>query len=157
MLDKYDILSYNEYNLFICLYNEGSEGDFLMDSTNQRTKFCKYCGAKIAEQAVICPSCGGQVEELRNMQQPNIVINNSNTNTNANVNNNAGRVYCGRVCNKWVAFFLCLFLGYIGAHKFYEGKTGRGILYLLTGGLIGIGWLIDIFVLLCKPNPYYVR
>lgn len=24
--------------------------------------------------------------------------------------------------NKWVAFFLCLFLGYLGVHKFYEGR-----------------------------------
>ncbi len=31
-----------------------------------------------------------------------------------------------------------------------------GILYLLTWGIFGIGWIIDIFVLLFKPNPYYV-
>lgn len=62
-----------------------------------------------------------------------------------------------RVKNKWVSFLLCLFLGYLGAHKFYEGKVGMGILYLFTGGLFGIGWFIDCIVLLCKPNPYYVR
>ena len=58
--------------------------------------------------------------------------------------------------SKWTAFFLCLFLGGIGAHKFYEGKILLGIVYLLTGGLFGIGWIIDFFVLLFKPNPYYV-
>ena len=58
--------------------------------------------------------------------------------------------------DKWVAFFLCLFLGYFGAHKFYEGKSSMGILYLCTVGLFGIGWFVDIIVLLCKPNPYYV-
>ena len=57
--------------------------------------------------------------------------------------------------NKWVAFFLCFFLGYLGIHKFYEERILLGIVYLLTGGLFGIGWLIDIFVLLFKPNPYY--
>ena len=62
----------------------------------------------------------------------------------------------GLIRNKWTAFFLCLFLGFIGAHKFYEGKTGMGILYLLTLGLFGIGWFIDFIVLLFKPNPYYV-
>lgn len=58
--------------------------------------------------------------------------------------------------DKWVAFLLCLFLGGIGAHKFYEGRIGVGIIYLITGGLFGIGWLIDLFVILGKPNPYYV-
>lgn len=58
--------------------------------------------------------------------------------------------------NKWVAFFLCLFLGVFGIHKFYEGKKGMGILYLFTLGLFGLGWLIDLIVLLFKPNPYYV-
>lgn len=33
--------------------------------TPTRTKFCKYCGAKIPEQAVICTHCGGQVEKLK--------------------------------------------------------------------------------------------
>ena len=58
--------------------------------------------------------------------------------------------------NKWVAFLLCLFLGYFGAHKFYEGRIGMGILYLFTFGLFGIRWLIDLIILLTKPNPYYV-
>jgi TM2 domain-containing membrane protein YozV len=44
----------------------------------------------------------------------------------------------------------------LGAHKFYEGKTGMGILYILTGGLFYIGVIVDFIALLCKPNPYYV-
>lgn len=58
--------------------------------------------------------------------------------------------------NKWVAFLLCLFLGWAGGHKFYEGKVGEGILYLLTIGLFGFGWGIDCIILLNKHNPYYV-
>lgn len=49
--------------------------------------------------------------------------------------------------NKWVAFFLCLFLGKFGIHKFYEGKVLLGIVYLCTGGLFGVGWIIDIVIL----------
>lgn len=63
----------------------------------------------------------------------------------------------GKICNKWVAFFLCLFLGVLGAHKFYEGKTGMGVLYLFTFGLFGIGWLIDLIKILQAPNPYFAH
>ena len=59
-------------------------------------------------------------------------------------------------CNKWIAFLLCFFLGTFGAHKFYEGKIGLGVLYLFTCGLFGIGWLIDWIVILTKPDTYYV-
>ncbi len=39
---------------------------------------------------------------------------------------------------------LCIFLGFLGVHHFYVGKTGMGILWLFTGGCFGIGWIIDI-------------
>lgn len=45
---------------------------------------------------------------------------------------------------KMVALLLCIFLGMIGVHHFYVGRIGMGILYIFTGGLFGIGWLIDI-------------
>ncbi|WP_443965032.1 TM2 domain-containing protein, partial [Ruminococcus sp.] len=104
--------------------------------------------------------CGRQVEELRQaapvQAQPQIIINNDNTNTNTNTNNNYGAVPRGREKNKWVALLLCLFLGGIGAHKFYEGKIVMGIIYLFTAGLFGIGVLVDFISLLFKKNPYYV-
>ena len=121
-----------------------------------KTKFCKHCGAKIAEDAVICTVCGRQVEELKTSaaSNPNIVINNANTNSNVNTNVAGG--FIGRAKNKWVALLLCFFLGICGAHKFYEGKIGMGIVYLFTGGLFFIGVIIDFIALLAKPNPYYV-
>lgn len=57
--------------------------------------------------------------------------------------------------SKWVSFFLCLFLGVFGAHKFYEERILMGILYIFTGGILGIGVIVDLIVLLFKPNPYY--
>lgn len=61
-----------------------------------------------------------------------------------------------RPISKWVSFVLCLLLGYYGIHKFYEGRIAMGVVYLLTGGLFGIGWLVDIILILLKPDPYYV-
>jgi TM2 domain-containing membrane protein YozV len=47
----------------------------------------------------------------------------------------------------WVAYLLWFFLGLIGVHKFYVGKIGMGILYIFTGGIFLIGWIIDLFTL----------
>lgn len=118
-------------------------------------KFCKFCGEKIAKEAVLCPHCGRQVEELKSSKadQPNVIINNSNMNSNAN-NTNTG--VGPNQKNKWVALILCIFIGIFGAHKFYEGKIGMGVLYLFTGGLCGVGVIVDFITLLFKSNPYYV-
>lgn len=127
-----------------------------METTEVKTKYCKYCGEKIPEDAVLCTHCGRQVEQLKN-EQPQVIINNSNSNSNINnnVNRNNGSYRSGAK-NKWVALLLCIFLGYLGVHKFYEGKILLGIVYLCTFGLFGIGWLVDCIALLFKPNPYYV-
>lgn len=39
------------------------------------------------------------------------------------------------------------FTGPLGIHRFYLGKIGTGILWLLTGGLVGIGWIYDFCTL----------
>ncbi|HQB32458.1 MAG TPA: TM2 domain-containing protein [Erysipelotrichaceae bacterium] len=120
------------------------------DNTPQ-TIFCRHCGSKIDSDCIICPKCGKQVKDLR-VETPSIVINTAVTNQNLN----RGTSYGTKTVDKWVSFLLCLFLGYLGAHKFYEGKTGMGIVYLFTAGLFGIGWLFDLVSILLKPNPYYV-
>lgn len=122
--------------------------------TTEKTKFCKHCGAKIPEDAVLCTACGRQVEKLEGENTPNIVINNSNSSQNVNTNTNLNGVYAGRLRNKWVAIVLCLMGGLFGLHKFYEGKIGMGIIYLFTFGLFFVGVVIDFIVLLAKPNPY---
>ncbi len=49
--------------------------------------------------------------------------------------------------SKLTAYLLWGFLGSFSMHRFYLGKVGSGILYLLTGQLLGIGWIIDLFIL----------
>ena len=115
-------------------------------------KFCKHCGQQIDKDCVVCPVCGKQVEDLKSSQQP-VVINNTNANTNSVDVKMENR---GTEKNKWVAFVLCLFLGLVGAHKFYEGKILVGVVYIFTAGLFFVGWIIDLIAILMKPTPYYV-
>ncbi len=61
-----------------------------------------------------------------------------------------------------VGYILWIF-GFTGAHRFYFGKQLTGVLWLCTGGLLGVGWLIDLFLipamdrkadLRYAPGPY---
>ncbi|MDG2228000.1 MAG: TM2 domain-containing protein [Flavobacteriales bacterium] len=59
-----------------------------------------------------------------------------------------------------IAIGLWFFLGILGLHRFYLGHIGIGVLYLLTGSLCGIGWIIDGILFLTgglkpKNGKYY--
>jgi TM2 domain-containing membrane protein YozV len=45
------------------------------------------------------------------------------------------------------ALLLAIFLGCFGAHRFYVGKAGTGILQLLTCGGVGVWALVDIIMI----------
>lgn len=95
--------------------------------------YCRNCGKEIENGATYCPICGVSTNSAP--QPPVINI----------INNGPGYIYK----KKWTAFWLCFFLGGLGIHRFYVGKTGTGIIWLLTLGLCGIGTLIDLIVILC--------
>ncbi|MFC6996919.1 TM2 domain-containing protein [Rufibacter roseus] len=56
--------------------------------------------------------------------------------------------------SKLAAYLLWFFLGWLSMHRFYLGKIGSGILYLLTGQLLGVGWLVDLFLTSSMVDNY---
>ncbi len=87
----------------------------------------------------------------------NITVNGDGNSIGSNNRHSdgGGRGRGGRASDKsqGIAFFLCLFLGYFGAHYFYCRRPGMGAVYLFTFGLCGIGWLVDLARILCGKFP----
>ena len=114
-------------------------------NTHGRTKYCATCGEQMPEDAFYCFNCGNTFPTVSDnsdsFEQVKLKID----------------MQSGVWKNKWVAFFLCIFLGMIGAHKFYEEKRAMGVVYVFTLGFWGIGWIVDIIILSTKPNPYRAR
>lgn len=48
--------------------------------------------------------------------------------------------------NVWFGYLLWIF-GFTGSHRFYYGKPISGTIWYFTLGLLGIGWLIDLFLI----------
>lgn len=69
-------------------------------------KYCQECGSLILAKAEICPKCGVRQAVIQAVTSP------------------SGR-------NRLTAALFALLLGGIGTHKFYLGKVGMGIVYLL--------------------------
>ncbi len=59
----------------------------------------------------------------------------------------ADRRYIAGPIDYSLAWILLTFLGLFGLHRFYLGKWGTGILYLLTLGIFGIGLIYDFWTL----------
>ena len=63
--------------------------------------------------------------------------------------------------SRLVAFLLCYIFGFFGAHRFYVGKKGTAVIYILTMGLFGVGLIVDLFkIILGKfetPKGYVLK
>ncbi len=64
----------------------------------------------------------------------------------------ADRRYVAGAFDYSVGWLLLAFLGIFGVHRFYIRKWLTGLLYLVTGGLLGIGYLYDLWTFNSQVN-----
>lgn len=98
------------------------------------SKHCSQCGSQLQSGAKFCTQCGAPNSPSSEMKSEKSAV---------------------------TALLLCIFLGSIGAHRFYVGKIKTGILMLLTGGGLGIWTLIDLIQIACcnftdSENKYLI-
>lgn len=117
-------------------------------------KLCPYCSGEMNIHDSVCTHCGKKItnEKSKPKQEQ---TSNQNSTFEEQLFSSMGLEKIGPL-NKWVTLVLCVFLGFLGAHKLYERKYTMAIVYLLTGGFCGLGIILDIFLILQKPTEYYV-
>ncbi len=124
-------------------------------------KSCPHCGSMISTGCSACPQCGKPVS-FTSRNNSNYNNYNSGVQQHSLSNPNVQGNYVDRtshdpnIKNKYISLALCIVLGFLGLHKFYEGKKVMGVLYFFTMGLFGLGVIIDFIRLLFKPKNYHV-
>lgn len=117
----------------------------MAESTN-----CPQCGAPLPAGARTCKYCGEPVQFQAQGQQQQYAPPPPPPYAQPQVIYVQQPVPAPRVSDKsrLVALLLCFFLGYLGVHRFYVGKAGTGVLWLLTLGICGIGTLVDFIMII---------
>lgn len=90
--------------------------------------YCCRCGKELSKYWLLCPACGNTV----------MITENTVVHTESSIPQK----------RKWVTLLLAIFLGCLEVHRFYVGKWKSGLLWLLTGGFCGLGWGIDMVLIL---------
>lgn len=125
-------------------------------------KKCQYCGTKVEDRISKCPGCGAYsfYKECKKCGRdyegpvcPNceeeVWAKVDKTNFSAKPEPEERVTPAGSSPkSKLIALLLCLFLGNFGAHNFYAGRVGRGIVYLITQGVFGLGIIYDFVMIL---------
>jgi len=112
------------------------------------TNYCPKCGAGTTQYDNTCSVCASPLINLANHNTspinnvPYIAPNNRNNYRPTNFNKKEGN------CDWIVTLLLCFFLGEFGAHRFYTGHIGIGIVQFLTAGGCGIWWLVDLIMII---------
>ncbi len=99
-------------------------------------KFCIKCGNKLKKTEIYCTKCGNKVSNTTfGLQDKKINL----------------------VREEDKEMLITILFGWLGVHKFLEKQTGWGIAYLFTFGLLGIGWIYDIYTCIYYGSNNFLR
>ena len=92
-----------------------------MQALGANQQYCRSCGQIISSLAPNCPHCGAPTDSRPPDASPR---------------------------SRLAALLLCWFLGIFGAHRFYVGKIGTGILMIFTLGGLWVWWFVDLIMII---------
>lgn len=109
---------------------------------------CSFCGKPFCSDCLVDVNgrnyCRQHANEAFNEQTGGTTYNNT---YNSNINNNFRSDYISSK-SRLATLLFCVLLGGLGIHRFYVGKIGTGILWLLTAGIFGIGVIVDLILII---------
>ena len=113
--------------------------------------YCAYCKTHIFDTKQKCPNCGSAVfrtddEPPAPPPEPKVVY--VERPVYQTVYQPVPQAPAQSEKSWLAALLLCLLVGGWGIHRFYVGKIGSGVMFLLTAGWCGIGWLVDLITII---------
>jgi DNA-directed RNA polymerase subunit RPC12/RpoP len=134
-----------------------------------RSFICPHCGATLSieqgKRKAVCEYCDSEIlipgvaeepvrEEVRREPEQDNHRETAYSYVGQNGGPQRGTVYTQNYSasgvspkSRLVALLLLIFLGIFGVHRFYVGKIGTGLLYFFTVGLFGIGYCVDLILI----------
>jgi hypothetical protein len=119
-------------------------------------KLCKNCAHEVGSTALVCPFCGNTLVQTKKGVVDETKTKQSHLFSDGEKGPNLNNEFVRGPYQKWLSITLCLLLGWLGAHKFYEGKYIMGLFYAVTFGFWGVGIVLDLIQLCGKKKYYYV-
>lgn len=130
-------------------------GDGGLPAAASDTVECPFCAEQINARAKKCRHCGETIDvALRKAEE---ALRASSRQGNVYMNAAVAAAPARPAKSRMTAFVLALLLGGIGAHKFYLGSSGLGILYLIFCWTFipGIIAFIEAIILLCTSDEAF--